>query len=221
MPKKFNVVFTNQATGEKSILTGLVTYAEAVAKAEHLKAPVDKVTIMEFDERGIFMRECDLELTAENLNAIKKEKERLSFLSKFSSEELIGEVYKRKDIFISEWYTKDRLPELIDIHEPYIDCFLRMKSGERSEMLNDIWEQWKKDLEQELGDVIEQWTDRYPYAFHIDLEYSQELGFYATYNGDPTDEMYETFRPHQGNLKTHIEDELQEVINKYLEENYF
>lgn len=150
----------------------------------------------------------------------KAENERSSFLSKFSSEQLIWEVYKRKDIFIHNWYSKELLLKLLDIHEPYIDCFLRMKSGERSETLSDVWEQWKEDVGQDLSDVVEQWTDQYPYAFRIKMEYSQELGFHATYTGDPTDEMYETFRPYQGNLKTHIEEELQEIINKYLEENY-
>lgn len=220
MTKKFNAVFTNQATDTNSIFTGMATYAEAVAKAERYKAPTDKITITKFDERGISMRDCEIELTPSDIKAIDAEKERLAFLDKFSSEELIGEIYHRKDIFINEWYTKERLPELIDIHEPYVDCFLCMKSGERSETLTDVWEQWKEDVEQDLGDVVKQWSDQYPYVFRIKIEYSQELGFYAVYDGTPTDDMYETFRPHQGNLRTHIEEELQEVINIYLEENY-
>ena len=149
-------------------------------------------------------------------------------LASYTSEELLYEVHKRQDVYISGWYNADHINKRTGLQSQYCPVFIK----------------WAGDIYHE-GDVelaVERWVDimKSRIKQHVDktfaeglddkfknlysIEYDADLGFYPELDNYFFSSTYDILRinmivqykPHQGNIKTYLEEAMQEFINDYL-----
>jgi len=161
-----------------------------------------------------------------NFEALQK-----SVLSTLSSEELLHEVHKRRDIYIEGWYNADHINENTGLPMHYCLPFIKWAGDKHiSDDLESAVEQWLSYTKDALKEEIEghfsgaRWEELYK-NFHdmYSIEYDCDLGFYPYISQELFLDKYIELRvdlrnyyePHQGNIKTFLEDIMNEWINEY------
>lgn len=161
---------------------------------------------------------------------MKNENEKMQeVLANFTSEELLYEVHKRRDIYIEGWYNADHINENTDLPMQYCLPFIKWAGDKHiCDDLESAVEQWLDYKKEELAEfAIIPWLESFKQGLRLkdffDVMYSEELGFYAVlqdrfryeFGTDNWDDLMEYIKPHHGNLETYLEEKMQELINEY------
>jgi hypothetical protein len=157
-------------------------------------------------------------------------------LSNFSSEELLYEVYKRKDVYLENYYFKEHLIDRgigKEFHKQFITDFT---DGMQVDEAIECWKSSKqKELEIYLSESIAQHYNLSKeeadlFSDCVQVDYDVELGFTPSLERPASEFAGTTFwdssselarklteicKPHQGNIKTYLEEKMQELINEY------
>lgn len=157
-------------------------------------------------------------------------------LSSFTSEELMRELHNRKDVYFEGYYFEENLIER-GLAKEYHKAFItKCNDGNPVDDAIDCWiNDSKKYFETYLAESI---AERYElskeeadlFSDCVQVDYNVELGFTSTLKRPASEFARTTFwnsssylarklteicRPHQGNIKTYLEEAMQELINEY------
>lgn len=157
-------------------------------------------------------------------------------LKHFSTEQLLQEAHNRKDVYFEGYYFEEHLIER-GLAKEYHKAFItKCNDGNPVDDAIDCWINDSKEyLETYLAESI---AERYElskeeadlFSDCVQVDYDVELGFTPTLERQASDFAGTTFwdsssdlarklteicKPHQGNIKTYIEEVMQELINEY------
>ena len=164
-------------------------------------------------------------------------------LANYTSEELIHEVHRRNNIYISGWWNSDHILDNTGLPTQYHNAFFSYCNKYPLEDNRDIREpveHWLESAKEDIKAIIMDWfnsTTQHVYNnlklfdfidSRLEICYEDDLRFYPFIDlsykkedGDAEDiqntifDLITVFKPHQGNLKTHLEEKMQELINEY------
>lgn len=161
-------------------------------------------------------------------------------LKHFSSEQLLKEVHNRNDIFMEGWYNIDDINNNTELPEYLCKHMIKYCNDNHIfEPLEDAIDQWSNEVKEQLEECLaESIAERYEltkeesdlFADCVQVDYDVELGFTPTLerpasefagttfwdsSSDLVRKLTEICKPHQGNIKTYLEEVMQEIINEY------
>ena len=163
---------------------------------------------------------------------IKNENEKTQeVLANFTSEDLLYEVHKRRDIYIEGWYSPEHINNNTDLPMHYCLPFIKWAGDKHiCDDLESAVDQWLSYTKDALKTEIEwhfsgaRWEELHK-NFHdmYSIEYDRDSGFRAELKNDFFNvcsselraDLIDYYEPYQGNIKTYLEEKMQEWINEY------
>lgn len=170
-----------------------------------------------------------------------KENEKMQeVLANFTCEQLLFEVHRRNNIYISGWWNSDHIQEYTGLPSEYHTAFIKYCNDKAvGGEVGKAFEQWLEYIKEYLETyLVESIAERYEltkdeadlFSDCVQVDYDVELGFTPTLERPASEFARTTFwdsssylarklteicRPHQGNIKTYLEEAMQELINEY------
>lgn len=183
-------------------------------------------------------------------------------LAKFTCEQLLFEVHRRNNIFISSWWNRDHIQEYTGLPMEYHTNFIEYCNdiSEGGESMDDLFDGWLESIKEKIhyflvrliyfrtvplevirrrnpntGAEVDLMSDGFLkekyqsfLSQRLKICYDSINGIYPSidlsYNKEDPDaeeirdiisDLIDIFGSHRGNLKTHLEEEMQEEINDY------